>query len=172
MIQGLAPFNNADLIVPNLWLGNMRAASDENFLRQHNIEIVFNCTKDIPFHSSIRKRYRVPVDDNLEAEEIRNLELWAFEIQYKLMKEYKTGKPILIHCAAGMQRSAAVTAMFLISQYRCTTDEAIVYIKSKRPIAFLGNANFYKSIKQFENAFRKMLLEKNQIQAFPRVMLP
>ena len=157
MLQGLAPFNNADLIVPNLWLGNMRAASDEKFLRQQNIEIVFNCTKDIPFHSSIRKRYRVPVDDNLEAEEIRNLELWAFEIQYKLMKEYKTGKPILVHCAAGMQRSAAVVAMFLISTRGMKWEEAIQYIRQRRPIAFYPSANFLPAIQGYERSFHRMI---------------
>lgn len=161
MIQGLAPYNNADLIVPNLWLGNRNAANDENFLRQQNIEIVFNCTKDLPFHSSIRKRYRVPVDDNLEQDEIRNMELWAFEIQYKLMKEYKTGKPILVHCAAGMQRSAAVVAMFLISTQGMKWEDAIQFVRQRRPIAFFPTANFLTAIQGYERAFNQMLQQLN-----------
>lgn len=160
-------------ILPGLWLGNRIASQDRTWLQQNQISAIFNCTKDLPFlHNTNNHMYRIPVDDNLQEAEIRNLQHWSWEIIYKITKERSSGNRILIHCAAGMQRSAAVTAMFLISQYRCTTDEAIAYIKSKRPVAFLGNANFYKSIKQFENAFRKMLLEKNQIQTFPRVMLP
>jgi protein-tyrosine phosphatase len=113
--------------------------------------------------------YRVPVDDNLQEEEIRNLQHWSWEIVYKVSKERSSGNHILIHCAAGMQRSAAVTAMFLISQHRCTTDEAIQFIKSKRPVAFLGNANFYNSIKQFEFSFRKMIADAPQ--NYPRIPL-
>jgi len=146
----LPPFNNADMIVPRIWLGNKMASMDEVFLRQHSIETVFNCTKDLPFHSSMRRRYRVPVDDNLEEEEIRNMELWSFEIVYKLLLEYKQGKTILVHCAAGMQRSAAVTAMFLMVFTGMKHEDAMQYIRERRPIAFYKNANFLKSIQGFE----------------------
>jgi rhodanese-related sulfurtransferase len=146
----LPPFNNADMIVPRIWLGNKIASMDEVFLRQNGIETVFNCTKDLPFHSSMRRRYRVPVDDNLEEEEIRNMELWSFEIVYKLLLEYKQGKTILVHCAAGMQRSAAVVAMFLMVFTGMKHEDAMQYIKERRPIAFYKNANFLKSIQGFE----------------------
>ena len=126
------------------------ASMDESFLRQNGIETIFNCTKDLPFHSSMRRRYRVPVDDNLEEEEIRNMELWSFEIIYKLLLEYKQGNTILIHCAAGMQRSAAVVAMFLMVFTGMKHEDAMQYIKERRPIAFFKNANFLKSIQGFE----------------------
>ena len=154
----LPPFNNADMIVPRIWLGNKNASMDEVFLRQNGIETVFNCTKDLPFHSSMRRRYRVPVDDNLEEEEIRNMELWSFEIVYKLLLEYKQGKTILVHCAAGMQRSAAVTAMFLMVFTGMKHEDAMQYIRERRPIAFFKNANFLKSIQGFENNMAKMTL--------------
>lgn len=156
MIQGLPPFNNADLIIPNLWLGNIRASQDADFLYQQQIASVFNCTKDIPFHSSVHRRYRVPVEDNLEAEEIRNLELWSFEVVYKLLLEYKRGRPILVHCAAGMQRSAAVVAMFLIANRGMKHEEAIEYIRQRRPIAFYRQANFLKAIQGFETTFNRL----------------
>ena len=126
------------------------ASMDESFLRQNGIETIFNCTKDLPFHSSMRRRYRVPVDDNLEEEEIRNMELWSFEIIYKLLLEYKQGNTILIHCAAGIQRSAAVVAMFLMVFTGMKHEDAMQYIKERRPIAFFKNANFLKSIQGFE----------------------
>jgi hypothetical protein len=154
------PFsNNADQIIPNVWLGNLKAAQDEQFLKNAGIQAVFNATKDAPFHSSIRRRYRIPVDDNLQEEEIRNMELWSYEIVYKLMKEYKEGRPILIHCHAGMQRSPAVTAMFLMTLYHIGLDQAKAYIKQKRPIAFFPSANFEKSMRGFERSITKNLFE-------------
>lgn len=158
MIPGLPPFNEADLIVPQVWLGNAKAAHNQDFLRNEKIDVVFNCTKDIPFNELIRRRYRVPVDDDLSQEEIRNMELWSFEIIYKLMQEYKQGKTILVHCAAGMQRSAAVVAMFLIAGAGMKWEDAIQFIRQRRPIAFYPSANFLQAIQGFERTLNGMLL--------------
>jgi len=151
----LPPFNQADMIIPRVWLGNKHASMDEKFLRQQGIQTVFNCTKDLPFHHTMRRRYRVPVDDNLEEEEIRNMELWSFEIIYKLLLEYKEGNIILVHCAAGMQRSAAVVAMFLMVLTGMKHEDAMLYIKEKRPIAFHQSANFLRSVQGFEKNISK-----------------
>lgn len=149
--------NNADEILPGLWLGNRQAALDDHFLRDKSIKAVFNCTKDIPFSPILKKQYRVPVDDNLQDDEIRNLELWSFELVYKIAHEYRLarseGGGILVHCAAGMQRSAASVAMYLIASHNMKTEQAIGYIQSKRPIAFRPSANFDKAIRGFEAAF-------------------
>jgi len=165
--------NPAHQILPGVWLGNRIASQDGKWLRDTQIGAIFNCTKNLPFiHGTKIHMYRIPVDDNLQEDEIRNLQHWSWEIVYKITNERTSGNRILIHCAAGMQRSAAVTAMYLISHYRCTTDEAIAYIKSKRPVAFFGNANFYMSIKQFENSFRKMISEKGEYEKYPRIPVP
>lgn len=148
-------FNNADEIVPGLWLGNFQASRDEVFLQTHNIKTVFNCTKDLQFHPSIPIRYRVPVDDNLKEEEIRNMELWSYEVIYKLLNEYKKGEPILVHCAAGMQRSAAVVAMFLVATRGMNWDQAYRHIRQRRAIAFFPKANFEKAILGFYNSYQR-----------------
>jgi protein-tyrosine phosphatase len=146
------PSNPADEIVPGLWLGNRNAALDKEFLQSNKIHAVFNCTKDIPFDDSVQRRYRVPVDDNLQQVEIRNMELWSPEIVVKIIAELKDG-PILVHCAAGMQRSAAATAMYLIATKGITTEEAVKFIQSKRPIAFRPAVNFEAAIRGFERLF-------------------
>lgn len=151
--------DNAHEILPRLWLGNFKASQDEQFLKEKGIETVFNCTKDLPFHPYVRRRYRVPVDDNLQEIEIRNLELWSYEIAYKLNNEYKQGHPILVHCAAGMQRSPAVVAMFLIAFTGMTHEQAMTFIQSKRPVAFFMNANFLPAIIGFEQSLEKLKME-------------
>ncbi len=161
MMPNLIPLDNANEILPKLWLGNNAAAQDESFLKDKGIETVFNCTKDLPFHPSIRRRYRVPVDDNLQQEEIRNMELWSWEIVYKLHNEYKEGHPILVHCAAGMQRSPAVIAMFLIAMAGLKSDQAMQYIQQRRPVAFFMNANFGPAIRGFEDSLQKLKLAES-----------
>lgn len=151
---GNAHFDDAHTIVPRLWLGNKKAASDTTWLTGHHVEVVFNCTKTLPFDESIKHRYRVPVDDNLKPEEIANLHAWAPEIMVKLLREYKTGRTILVHCHAGMQRSAAVVAMFLMILGGMSADEAMAYIRERRPIAFFPSANFEKAIRGWEADIR------------------
>jgi len=158
-IHGI-PYNPADEIIPGIWLGNREAALDGNWLHQKKINTVFNCTKDIPFYPTIQRRYRVPIDDNLQPEEIRNLELWSYELVYKMIKEYKTGQPMLVHCAAGMQRSAAALAMFLIATRNMTPEQAIHFIRDERKIAFHPSANFGQSIQGFYMHYQKNIITK------------
>jgi hypothetical protein len=151
--------NIADEIIPGLWLGNRVAAADQNFSKEKNIRAVFNCSKDIPFNPTIPRQYRVPVDDSRQEPDISNLEDWSFEIVYKISHEMRRAKAdnsaVLVHCAAGMQRSAASVAMYLIATQNMTTYQAIAFIQAKRPIAFRPEANFEKSIRGFEAAFNR-----------------
>ena len=144
---------DAHEILTGLWIGNEKSSQDETFLRFNHIDVVFNCTKTLPFHYSIAHKYRLPVDDNLREEEIRNMELWSFDIAYKIMHEYLAGNRILVHCHAGMQRSAAAVAIFLIAFKRMRADEAMLFIKQRRPIAFHGGANFERAIRTFEQKY-------------------
>ena len=109
---------------------------------------------------AIPRKYRIPLDDNLEPVEIRNMALWADEIVLKITREYKTGQPVLVHCAAGMQRSAASVAMFLIATRNMTPETAIQYIKERRPIAFRGGVNFEDAIDSFYDSFQRDIRPK------------
>jgi hypothetical protein len=149
---------NAHEIIPRLWIGNLHASQSTQFIRSNNINTVFNCTKTLPYHPDIPNKYRVPVDDNLQEAEIRNMELWSGEIALKLIKEYQANNTILVHCHAGMQRSCASVAFFLIAYKKMKADEAIKFIKSKRPIAFHGGANFGRAINFFANKFHNEIL--------------
>lgn len=149
---------NAHEILPRLWLGNIKAATDEDFIRKHHITTVFNCTKNLPFSPSIPIKYRIPVDDNLKEEEIRNMELWSAEIAYKILAEYLDGKTVLVHCAAGKQRSAASVAFMLIVHLKMRGRDAMDFIHERRPITFLPRANFERAIDYFDRKFHGEIL--------------
>jgi len=151
---------DAHEILPGIWLGNKKASENDAWMKQKNITVVFNATKDIPFSTSIHKQYRIPVDDNLQPEEIRNMTLWSHEIVYKLMMEHNKGQNILVHCAAGMQRSAVIVGMYLIATKGMSWNQAISYIQSIRPIAFRPTPNFKDSLIEFNNSYHKDILPK------------
>ena len=154
----MAAISDAHEIVPGIWLGNKRASENEKWMKEKGITVVFNATKDIPFCPAIKKQYRIPVDDNLQPEEIRNMTLWSQEAVYKIMKEHNNGNNLLIHCAAGMQRSAALVAMFLIATRGFSWQQAITYTQGIRPIAFRPSPNFRDSLMEFDKSYHREIL--------------
>lgn len=146
---------NAHEILPGLWLGNKAASQDTAWLAEKGITTVFNATKDIPFAPTVQHAYRVPVDDNLEPSEINNLRRWAPEAVYKIIREYRAERPVLIHCYAGMQRSAALAAMTLIALKDFDAEKAIKFVRDRRSVAFFPVANFKDAIAGFEKDFRE-----------------
>lgn len=146
---------NAHEILPGMWLGNRAASQDSAWLSEKGITTVFNATKDIPFAPVVRHAYRIPIDDNLEPDEINNLRRWAPEAVYKVVREYRSGRPLLIHCHAGMQRSAALTAMTLITLKDYDAEKAMKFVRDRRSVAFFPVANFKDAIVGFEKDFRE-----------------
>jgi protein-tyrosine phosphatase len=67
---------------------------------------------------------------------------------------------MLVHCAAGMQRSAACVAMFLMATRNMTPDQAIAFIKERREIAFHPSANFYQSMEGFYRAYQRDIVPR------------
>lgn len=143
-----------DKIIDRVWISRWEVALDPVWLTENNIHAVFNCSKDIPFHPSVKNQYRIPVHDNLQPAEIRNMEKWAPEIAYKIMREYKAGHNILIHCHAGMQRSTTACAFFLMALRGDPLITVMRQIKKARPIAFEPGANFIEALRGFEGLLR------------------
>jgi protein-tyrosine phosphatase len=145
---------DAHEIIPRLWLGNRRAALNMEWLQLNNINVVVNCSKDIPFSDDTdtvhRKVYRIPIDDSLQDIDINYLTTASEEVAFTLLHEYKSGAHILVHCAAGMQRSAAAVAIFLMTLNYWSAEYTINFIRSIRPIAFRSGVNFLSSIQEYE----------------------
>lgn len=114
-------FSNADVIIPNLWVGSYRAALDKNFIIDNNIKIIINCTENIPFidvslddNLHDLELIRIPVNDSLLEKDLLLMEDYFKVILPYLNKKYvNEKKAILIHCKEGKQRSAIITASFI-----------------------------------------------------------
>jgi protein-tyrosine phosphatase len=146
----------ANTIIPKIWIGDVHSSQDKNFLKSNNIQIIVNCTKDLPnyyepfpikeldtqfLEDNFIKYYRIPVDDNGRQEEVKNFWQFTNNISPKVLQDYHKDKNILVHCSAGQQRSCAFVA-FLLKQLGLTDEQAFGLIVEKRPNAF----NFGKQI--------------------------
>lgn len=139
-------------IVPHLWIGSEYDASDPAFLKKHDIRLVVNCSKDLPFASKTIRGYRVPVDDD-EAD--ADVMARYIPVAVLLMNDVlRYDQNVLVHCFAGMNRSATVAAGYLMFSKGMTASEAQRYIKARKPECF-SPMNFGDSLKQWEVKLRR-----------------
>ena len=134
-----------------LYLGNIDSLKD-----QEKFYLIVNCTKHIPVATKCIETIRISVDDHPTECDNMIKYMKSTRVLERIHHCRMNNKQVLIHCHAGMQRSAAVLACYLIKYYKMTPDEAIRFIKSKRPIAFYPQANFMKVI---QNEYQKISLK-------------
>jgi len=113
-------YNNnisVDQIIPRLWLGNAKAALDIDFISKNKIDLIINCTPNTPFINNTNgcvETFRIPVYDSLLEKDILLMEQYFKIFIPLLLRKYTIEKKnILIHCQAGKQRSAILTAALL-----------------------------------------------------------
>eukprot|EP01126_Amoeba_proteus_P053019 TRINITY_DN6445_c0_g3_i1.p1 TRINITY_DN6445_c0_g3~~TRINITY_DN6445_c0_g3_i1.p1 ORF type:complete len:141 (-),score=12.88 TRINITY_DN6445_c0_g3_i1:511-933(-) len=104
------PYDN---ILPNfLWLGNIVAASDHNFLHQNSITHVLSLSQwKVQFHDPKHFKYKIfAVDDVPQADLTPHFE----EACDFISSCKKDGGRILVHCNFGMSRSVSVLTAYLM----------------------------------------------------------
>lgn len=132
-------------IVPGLYLSNYQDVI--NKVKPNTKIFVMNCSKDLPMMRSAYGGTRLWVDDHptSEATMTANLPLMVRYIEDQLAQ----GHDVVVHCFAGQQRSATVVAAYLMKTKGFTPDQAIEFIKSKKPDAFLGGVHFINSLLEY-----------------------
>ncbi|XP_016076629.1 PREDICTED: dual specificity protein phosphatase 10 [Miniopterus natalensis] len=135
-------------ILPFLFLGNEQDAQDLEALRRLNIGYVLNVTTHLPlFHyeKGLLSYKRLPATDSNK----QNLRQY-FEEAFEFIEEaHQCGKGLLIHCQAGVSRSATIVIAYLMKHTRMTMTDAYKFVKGKRPI-ISPNLNFMGQLLEFE----------------------
>ena len=139
-------------ILPNLWLGNIKIASTSAFYINHNINCVINCSKDIEFFDKKCNNIRISVNDDLKKKEIDNLLLYLDKSSDLIYEQLINNNCILVHCYAGIQRSASVILAYLIKYANVSLYEGVQLIQSKRFQAFTPGINFLNTLQKYEKS--------------------
>lgn len=135
-------FYPAREIVDRVWVGSRQDAGDRAFFMQHRIGLVVNCSRDVPFKFANIQGFRIPVHDDPSENEnlLNNLPGAVAAIEHYLQSNPSRG--VLVHCWAGMQRSAAVVCAMLMRRHGWTPDAAMAYMKTKKPEVFFPRPTF------------------------------
>lgn len=164
--SGRSPCWPAEIIPDWLYLGGQCAASNEEFVKESGCLHMLNCAT--PEARGV-------------TEGVRFLELCAkdnmrYELLSKHMEEVHAflreagSEPILVHCYAGMNRSAALVVSYLMvygpnpptkdeeakwsGDLAMSFEQAVRFVLEKRPYA-LSNPNFVKQLADFEESWQK-----------------
>ena len=148
LIKSLFNVPSANQIINNIWIGDADSSQDIQFLKSNKISVIINCTRDLPFVNCefVRYCYRVPVYDNKQKGEIIAMSNYLSEIVQIINYHYQKGHRILIHCRAGIQRSACVFLVYHVQYHSKNFDKTLQLMKSKRPWVFLAGINFQEAI--------------------------
>jgi len=144
---------SAHEILPGIWLGDMMSATDVNFFRKFNIQAVINCTPDVPNGIKGVDYLQIKIDDSLKKFDINKMkEALPVALNFIHKKHDIERKNILIHCHAGMQRSATIVTAYLCKYYNLSLNQSVNYILSKRKVAFHygKHLNFYEALAHFK----------------------
>lgn len=147
-------FFPAKQILPNLWIGSEGDSRNSNFFAKHRIRLVVNATNNIPIKSAPDVlSYRIPVNDDPSDNQTM---LQHFPTVVAAIDDVlKYGNGVLVHCRAGMQRSAAVVAAYTMWKKGMTADQAFEYINSRKPETFWPVPTFESALRAWESQLRR-----------------
>ncbi|KAJ9096797.1 hypothetical protein QFC21_005068 [Naganishia friedmannii] len=139
-------------IVEGLWIGDVVAARDERALKEAGITAVLTLLRQkLPPPPPGILSLPIPIDDTPDADILCHLDgcvSWiadVLESEQAGVEEAEndndaqgvTNKAaVLVHCQAGMSRSATVVAAYLMKTLNISPDDAVEMIREKRPVVY------------------------------------
>lgn len=134
-----APYDTASRVDAAVWIGGYRAAADPAFARRAGITHVVKLFADgapgpdgpcpVVRHPGVRYFVAAAVDS--PDYDIRRDAVAALRF---LRAAAAGGGRVLVHCHAGISRSATVVLLYLMTRYGCRLDAALQALRAVRPV--------------------------------------
>jgi dual specificity phosphatase 12 len=143
--------SNCDQILPFLYLGGVDAVADTDRVSDQGIRAVVCCLRDLEFpagdFSNDLEYYRVDVED-ISREPI---ELFFPEAAAFIHSWVSREQPVLVHCRAGVSRSASVVMAYLMTYQGYSLHDAFFLVRSRRSCVS-PNVGFMEKLCDYEEA--------------------
>lgn len=136
-----------------LWVGSKQDSRNVTAASRHGVTLVVNCTRDLPFVLPGVRQVRVPVHDHPD-ESDDMLEHLPAALK-AIDEELRRGGTVLVHCFAGVSRSASVVAAYLMFREGLTPRQAIARVQALKPETFGSDPNFLDALETLHGALKK-----------------
>ena len=121
-----------DKIIDRVYLGNLKGASDMNALKAVGITHILQVASGIkPFFPKDFKYKVISVTDTSQSSLIRH-----FPAAISFIKEGIAKGGVLVHCYAGVSRSASCVIAYLMQEKDMKFQEAFAFASKRRPVIF------------------------------------
>lgn len=113
-------------ILDNLWLGDMSAAYNKVLLKKYGMTHILTVASGIPPKFPTAFNYKVvTILDSPSA----NLKAHFKSCINYLKNAMEQGGIVLVHCFAGVSRSATIVIAYLMQEHGMTLSDAIMYVR-------------------------------------------
>ena len=150
-----------------LWLGDITASENLEALNKHGISLILTILDYQPTRIDKNRTYLF-----IDAEDLHSTDLLTneFEKAFQFIdKGLEQGHQVLIHCHAGVSRSATIAAMYLMRKYSLTREQALErLIEKRRYWSVLPNAGFLRQLDLFHQMNYTVDLNNKFYQEFQR----
>lgn len=150
-----------DEVIENLWVGDFQAATSIELLNMAGVKYVVSCMRGkVRVHETMM-RHQIPLDDTEEQDVLAYLPATIAFIQ----KALASGDGVLIHCMAGMSRSATIAAAYLMHSQGLDPTGALELIREVRP-TIQPNPSFLHQLEVFHAAYCKITKRDKNIREY------
>ncbi|NXP16875.1 DUS16 phosphatase, partial [Scytalopus superciliaris] len=138
-------------ILPHLYLGCQRDVLNKELMQQNDIGYVLNASNTCPKPDFIPESHflRVPVNDSF----CEKILPWLDKSVDFIEKAKASNGRVLVHCLAGISRSATIAIAYIMKRMDMSLDEAYRFVKEKRP-TISPNFNFLGQLLDFEKRIK------------------
>jgi len=142
-------------ITPSLYLSSFMGATEKSILK-HGITCVITVCKEVP-------KVMLPYVDSIKLEVLdkpsESLDRYFDTVADKINEIAARKGVCLVHCVAGISRSASMCIVYLMKYHKMTLRDAHEHVKSKRSF-IRPNLGFWRQMMDYE----KKLLGSNSVK--------
>ncbi|TMS01519.1 Dual specificity protein phosphatase 16 [Larimichthys crocea] len=156
-------------ILPHLYLGCQRDVLNKDLMQQNDIGYVLNASNTCPKPDFIPESHflRVPVNDSF----CEKILPWLDRSVEFIEKAKASNARVLVHCLAGISRSATIAIAYIMKRMDMSLDEAYRFVKEKRP-TISPNFNFLGQLLDFEKKIKSPHGTESKLKSSSEVPAP
>lgn len=156
---------DCSLIKNGIFIGNVYsvignyATRESDFLEEMNAKVVISALTEEEYEDYMIAKedfpniewHRLVIDDDKD----ERISEHFFKVHSIISQANTDNKNVVVHCAAGMSRSATLVLAYLMIENRWCFEEAFNYVKNRRPI-IEPNIGFVKQLKGLEYKLKSL----------------